>query len=441
MDISQWRTFVGGSTSVDDQGLDELEAHLRDQIADLEVAGLAADEAFLVAVKRLGSIDALTLEFAREYSGTLWRQLVLPERHEHPDGGRWIDAVAFAIGAAVAVEVARLAARFPDRAPAWFFRNVTLFVVPFLASYFGVRRRATRRQWVAAALALATTAVVVNVYPYHAHSATAVLVAAHLPVALWAVVAFLYMGGDVRSHERRMDVVRFTGEWFIYYVLLALGGGVLMGLTVLILEPVGKHTPDQAVQWVLPAGAAGAVVIAAWLVESKQRVIENMAPVLTMVFTPLFAIMLSVSAVVYAATGLAGAFDRDLLGAFDAMMVVVVGLVLYGVSARVPLQPPGWAERVQLVAVGAALVLDGTVLGSMVGRIGHLGLTPNRVAALGLNLVLLVDLAGTAWHLWRALTTRAPFHRLERWQVAYLPVFLLWAAAVAVVFPPAFGFR
>src|SRR5690606_28948171 len=113
----------------------------------------------------------------------------------------------------------------------------------------------------------------------------------------------------------RMDFVRFTGEWFIYYVLIALGGGVLMGLTALILEPAGIDA-DLVAEWVLPTGAAGAVIVAAWLVEAKQRVVENMAPVLTMIFTPLFALMLTVAAVAYAFTGLGGAFDRELLGVF-----------------------------------------------------------------------------------------------------------------------------
>ena len=84
---------------------------------------------------------------------------------------------------------------------------------------------------------------------------------------------------------------------------------VLMGLTAGILDPSGID-PELVAEWVLPSGAAGAVVVAAWLVESKQRVIENMAPVLTMVFTPLFALMLAVAAVVYAVTGLGDAFDR-----------------------------------------------------------------------------------------------------------------------------------
>jgi hypothetical protein len=118
----------------------------------------------------------------------------------------------------------------------------------------------------------------------------------------------------------------------------------------------------------------------------------------------------------------------------------VLGLVLYGMSARDPSMPPGWMDRFQLVAVVSALVLDVMVLGAMVARIGELGFTPNRTVALGLNLVLLVNLAGAAWLSVRFLTGRIAFHRLERWQTAYLPVFALWAATVVVVLPPLFAF-
>jgi hypothetical protein len=80
------------------------------------------------------------------------------------------------------------------------------------------------------------------------------------------------------------------------------------------------------------------------------------------------------------------------------------------------------------------------VLGAMVARIGDLGFTPNRTVALGLNLVLLVNLAGAAWLSVRFLTGRVTFHRLERWQTAYLPVFALWAAVVVAVIPLLFAF-
>ena len=438
--IAEWRAYVAGAPGVDGRDVDELEDHLRHQIAELNAVGLADDEAFLVAVKRMGDVDDLSREFAREHSGRLWKQLVLGSGDEPARAaGPWLEALLFAVAAAVAVQVARLAAGFPDEEPSWLGRNATLFVLPFLAAYFARRRRLEPRQWLLAAAPFALGALVVNVYPYDADSDTEILVALHLPVVLWFAVAYPYTGGALRSHERRMDFVRFTGEWLIYYVLIALGGGVLMGLTAAIFEPTGVDV-ERIAEWVLPSGAAGAVVVAAWLVESKQRVVENMAPVLAMLFTPLFALMLAGAAIVYAVTGLGDAFDRDLVSVFDALLLVVLGLVLYGMSAREPSTSPGWMDGIQLVAVVGALVLDLMVLGSMVARIGDLGLTPNRAAAMGLNLVLLVNLAGAAWLSARFLTRRSSLHRLERWQTTYLPVFALWAAAVVILLPPLFAF-
>jgi hypothetical protein len=236
-----------------------------------------------------------------------------------------------------------------------------------------------------------------------------------------------------------MDYVRFTGEWFIYYVLIALGGGVLAGLTSVVLEPVAPGLAERLAEWVLPSGAAGAVVVAAWLVEAKKSVVENMAPVLTMIFTPLFALMLAGSVVTYAVSGI-GEFDRDRLFVFDALLLVVLALVLYGLSAREATRRVGLMDAIQLVAVAGALILDVMVLSSMLARIGDLGFTPNRVAALGLNLVLLLNLAWSGWLSVRFITGRVAFHRLERWQTAYLPVFALWASAVVALLPPLFGF-
>jgi len=438
--IAEWRAYVENAPGVNGRDVDELEDHLRHQIAELSAAGLSADEGFLIAVKRLGDVDGLSREYAREHSGRLWKQLLRSDADEqaHPASG-WVEAFAFAAAAAVAIQVARLAADFPHEEPTWFARNVGFFVLPFLAAYFGRGRQLELRAWVLTATPFVLLALVINLYPYEPESSTEELVALHLPVVLWFVVAYPYMGGTVRSHQQRMDYVRFTGEWFIYYVLIALGGGVLMGLTAGILEPTGVDI-DKVAEWVLPSGAAGAVVVAAWLVESKQRVIENMAPVLTMLFTPLFAVMLVCSAVVYAVTGLGDAFDRDLVSVFDALLVVVLALVLYGMSAREPSASPEWMDRIQLVAVVSALLLDLLVLGAMIARIGDLGFTPNRTAAVGLNLVLLVNLAGAAWLSGRFIRGRARFHQLERWQTTYLPVFALWAAAVVVIIPPVFGF-
>ena len=438
-EISRWRELITQGPSLDGRDIDELESHLRDQIADLQEAGLDEDEAFLIAMKRVGRVDDLSREFAQEQGGRLWRQLSLTGSDELiPGDANWLDAVLFALAAAVTTQVARLAAGFPASQPGWLFRNAALFVIPFAAAYFLIRRR--KGGWAVTGGAVVALAIVANVYPFAPGGDTTLLVAVHLPVVLWFLMAYPYTGGAIGSHERRMDFVRFTGEWFIYYVLIALGGGVLVGLTMLLLEPTGVEV-DLVAEWVLPSGAAGAVVIAAWLVESKQRVVENMAPVLTMVFTPLFAVVLLVATVVYGATGFSGAFDRELVGVFDALLIVVVGLILYGISARDTAKPVSWMDRIQLVTVVSALALDAVVLAAMVSRIGELGFTPNRAAVVGLNVVLLIGLAGTAWHLARFVAGRSSFHRLERWQTAYLPAYPIWAAFVVAMLPPLFSFN
>src|SRR6187399_857929 len=75
--IDQWRGYLRRRQAIHSVDVAELEDHLREQVAGLVEAGLATDEAFLVAVKRMGNLDALSREFAREHSDRLWKQLVL----------------------------------------------------------------------------------------------------------------------------------------------------------------------------------------------------------------------------------------------------------------------------------------------------------------------------------------------------------------------------
>lgn len=237
-----------------------------------------------------------------------------------------------------------------------------------------------------------------------------------------------------------MDFVRFTGEVFIYYVLIALGGVVLIGFTFGIFSAIGMDVERFVESWILPCGVAGATVVASWLVEAKQSVIENMAPVLTRVFTPLFALVLLAFVATMVWTGQGIDVEREVLIAFDLLLVVVFGLLLYSVSARDPLASPGLFDWIQVALVVGALAIDVLALWAIGGRIFEMGFTPNRVAALGENVVLLVNLGGSAVLYGGFLLRGTPFVRLLEWQTTYLYVFAAWAALVAFVFPVLFGF-
>ena len=444
--IAQWRAYVRRRKALHGPDVEELEGHLRDQVAALTEAGLAGDEAFLVAVKRMGSLDALSREFAREHSERLWKQLVAaPEaagESPNPARAETLVVLGLAVAAAMAIKMPALfgiplgAGHEP-----FYARNASLFVFPLLAVYFLWKRGSDVKGGFRLALPFAAGALFANVFPFREGSHTEVLTALHLPIALWLVVGFAYVRNRWFADGGRMDFVRFSGELAIYYVLIALGGGVLTGFTMMMFQAIEVKAEWFAQGWLIPCGAMGAVIIGSWLVEAKQSVIENMAPVLTRLFTPLFTVLLLVFLATMAWTGSPINVKREVLIGFDLLLALVVGLVLYAASARDPQAPPDFFDGLQLLLVVSALVVDGVALAAIAARISEFGFTPNRVAALGENLILLVNLAWSAWLYARFLRRRGSFAALERWQVAYLPVYAVWAALVVVIFPPVFGYR
>lgn len=438
--IGRWRGYVERHRVISTSDADEMEDHLRGRISELVASGLTDDEAFLVAVKRMGSVDAISREFAREHSERLWNQLVLvpAEQGERTRAPRreLVVVVALAVCAGVVLEVA-LRAGLDGSV---FARNAAALVLPFLAGYFAWKRRVTAG--VAAVLMVPFVAITLalNLFPFAPEGATEIVAALHAPIVLWFAVGLAYVGGDWRSHRRRMDFIRFTGEWVVYLTLLALGGGVLIGLTVGAFNALGTDMEWVIEDWVLPFGVPGAVIVAAWLVEAKQGVVENIAPVLTRVFTPITIVMLLVLLVAFALDGNLVDVDRTLLILMDLILVVVLGLLLYSISARDPLDPPDLFDRLQLVLVVSALTVDLVMLTAMLTRIAEFGVSPNKAVALGLNLVLFANLAWSGRLQIGFLRGRRRFEAVELWQTRYLPVFGAWAALVVVLVPPLFDF-
>src|SRR5215211_4116371 len=362
--IDRWRSYLRRRQAIHSTDVAELEDHLREQVAVLVDAGLAADEAFLVAVKRMGKLDALSREFAREHSERLWKQLVVvsSDSGELRARARTDAIVVFclAVVAAVVIKVPALFGIQLDQEAGFYFyaRNLSLFVLPLLSGYFVWKRRLDTGTLLWLAVAFVVAGVFANVDPFAQGGYTEALTALHLPIALWLVVGIAYAGGRWGQVGGRMDFIRFSGELFIYYVLIALGGGVLTAFMASIFQSIGIDVEPFFESWLLPCGAVGAVVVASWLVEAKQSVIENMAPVLTRLFTPFFAAVLVTFLGTLLWTGRGVDIERDVLIAFDLLLVLVLGLLLYSASARNPLSPPDIFDVMQVVLLVSALLAD-----------------------------------------------------------------------------------
>ncbi len=442
--IDRWRDYQRKKTDVSPEALDRKEMQLREHMAALSQAGLSPEEAFLLALKRMHDLDFMTREFAPEPRDPAWKQfLVAPFQSDEPQPLVRQDALialGLAVLAALLIKLPELFGVTMADNEGFYARNLSFFVLPLLAGYFAWKRSIPPRQQLWAALAFVLAIAVANIYPFVPGGSTEGLAALHLPIALWLIVGIAYAGRRWAETAGRMDFIRYSGELFIYLVLIGLGGGVLSGFTAMIFNSIGIDIEPYFERWVLPCGMMGGVVVAAWLAEAKQHAIENMAPVLTRLFTPLFAAMLILFLVTLLWTGRGIDIEREVLIAFDLLLVVVLGLLVYSLSARDPRAAPGPFDVMQVVLLISALLANAVALWAIVSRISDFGFSPNRVAALGENLILLVNLGGAALLYIRFLGGKSSFSELEEWQTSYLPVFFFWAAIVIIVFPPLFGF-
>jgi hypothetical protein len=247
---------------------------LREQVRGLVNAGLATDEAFLVAVKRMGNLDASPREFAREHSDRLWKQLVLvpQDSGELPRLGRTDAIVAFCLRVAAAVRSSAGALRLQldehsQDSVSTPQREFLRAAAPDRLLCLETAARARTLRWLAVAFARRSIRQRLSLRPGRHHRG------AHGAAPADRALA----GGGYRVRGGPLEPGR--GPHGLHSIL---------GRAVHLLRPDrprrrrphGVHGDDlQAIginvgpfigSWLLPCGAAGAVVVASWLVEASK---------------------------------------------------------------------------------------------------------------------------------------------------------------------------
>jgi hypothetical protein len=453
--VHEWTDALRSRGAFRDEDVVELESHLRDEIDALAKTGLSAEEAFLVAGHRVGGPEALAAEYVKVH-GEPWRGMAfdtLTDADRFRARRDLVLAAALALAAALLAQVPRLFGTelFGPEPPVAWMKNISLFFMPLAAVFYAVRnrtksvRRASPGLLAVAAALFAAGGLLVNLYPWPASGSAALpqtlpLAALHLPVMLWLVVGLVYAADRWREDDARMDFLRTTGEAFIYGTLVICGGAVLTLFTELIFAALGIEIMQPYLRTVGIGGVVAAPVVAVFLVSAKKSIVENIAPVLSRIFTPLFLATMLAFLAVMAILKKSPLTERDTLLAVNVMLILVLALVIYNLTARRSADRRTVMDWLNLALIACAAAVDAVALVSIAGRILSFGWSPNRAALLGLNLVLLVDLAGLAAATVRFLAGRGAFSAIERWQARYLPVLFAWAAVVVAAFPPLFAF-
>ncbi len=444
--IHAWSDCLRSQGHFKETDIIELESHLHDEIEDLICAGLSAEEAFLISVKRFGDTHLVSREYSKVNTENLWKQLMLePEpTGVSSENKRTIGLVIlFSFLAGTFFKIPELFGySFNDpQYQLFYFKNLSFFILPLIALFFLYKNKANLKRTAVILGIFAGAALLINAYPSYPPNSTEILTALHLPLFLWLVTGVAYLGIEWRSSQGRMNFIRFTGEAIIYGTLIFCGLIVLAMFTQAMFFAIQIDASWFIQNYLVVYGAAAVAMITVYLVETKKSVVENFAPILAKIFSPLFLFTMIAFLVILLLSGKSPFMERDYLIAFDFMLVLVLGLVLYTISARNPYAKNKLFDYLNLALIVVAMIIDAVALSAILLRLSAFGITPNKLAALGENLILLINLAGLAWLYGRFFVKKIDFTRIENWQTSYLYAYAIWFATVAFIFPIVFGFN
>jgi hypothetical protein len=441
MNIKSWCDYLRARGTLEEADVLELESHLRDEIDDLTKSGLSEEEAFIISVKRLGNVNLISEEYSKVNTESLWKYLLTDPIDPAVKARNQLHILLVILFSLLAGTVAKIPNVFGiELGSITYFKNLSFYVLPFIALFLTIKRGGTwNLRWVLAGV-FALTLVVVNMYPSHEPWHTETLIAIHLPILLWMVTGVAYMGKDWKTTRARMDFLRFTGESVIYGSLLMLGLVVLMMFTMMIFQSISIDMEPIVENYLLVYGGCAVTMLTVYLVEAKKSIVENFAPVLAKIFSPLFLITMLAFLAVMIVTGKSPFVEREFLIGFDLMLVLVLGMVLYTISAKNLYDKQNVFDYLNVALITVAIIVDAVALSAIVFRLSEYGITPNKLAALGENVLLLVNLLALLVLYMRYFRGEIEFQQIEAWQTKYLNVYAVWMGIVVFVFPPVFGF-
>ncbi len=127
--------------------------------------------------------------------------------------------------------------------------------------------------------------------------------------------------------------------------------------------------------------------------------------------------------------------DRDFLLIFNVMLLGVMAIIFFSISERSEVNSGKLGRVILLLLTGITLITDIVAISAILYRLGEFGLTPNRVAVLGSNFLILVNLILILIDLIKINFNKSEEERVKVTIAKFLPFYLIWIGFVVFAFP------
>ena len=323
----------------------------------------------------------------------------------------------------------------------FFPRNIGFIVLPLITFYFAWKNKLSTGKIVFISGVTLASVLFINVLPNVKESDTLILSCIHLPLFLWSMLGFAFVGEKRNNEEKRLSFLKYNGDLVVMTALILIAGAIMTGITINLFLLIGYSIEDFYFNYIGIFGLAAAPIIGTYLTQTNPQLVGKVSPVIAKIFSPLVTIMLVVYLIAIVYSGKDPYNDRESLLIFNGLLIGVIALIFFSIAETSNTVKSYMEIMILFILSIVTIIVNGIALSAILFRISEWGFTPNRTAVLGSNILILVNLFLIATQLYRVLSKKDDLAKVGKTIALYLPIYIIWTIIVTFLFPLLFGFK
>lgn len=328
---------------------------------------------------------------------------------------------------------------FPeDETGALFLRNVSFIIFGSVSIYFIIRIYAYKPFIWVPLLVFISFAFFINSNIVTPENPVYNLIQLHIPVLLWMLAGVFFSFPYTWNFKQWLNYLKFNGDWLVLTALLTITGFLLIILTHalfgLINIKLSNVLGDRFFIWVTLITP----LVSAWLALNNTQLVGQISPAIARIFAPLLTLSLLAFLLVLGVSGQSLFNDRNLLLIFNVLILGVLAITVFtltGYETENLQKSHLWLIQILLLIT---LILDAIALVGIIFRISLWGITPNRLAVMGLNFLMMIHLALIGYSMFKHMIRGKSLEMVGKAVVRFLPCYAIWTLYVILGFPVVF---
>ena len=323
----------------------------------------------------------------------------------------------------------------------FFLRNTSFVILPFMTFYFLWKQQVAVYKITIIVGVIATLAFYINMLPNAPQSSSLNLVYIHMPMLLWSLLGYAYLGKQFNDNNKRVNFLKYNGDFLIMTGLIVLACMVFNILTFGLFDLIGFKIAQFYMQYIAIWAIGAIPLFATYLIQNNPNLINKISPLIAKIFTPLVFINLFIYLTTIIITGKYPFNDRNLLLLYNLLLVIVLALIFFSIAEKREDETNKWSYFILLGLSLVTIAINVIALSAILFRISQWGISPNRMAVLGGNILIFIHLLLVSWSLLKVIRDKATSQSIKNTIAKYLPVYAVWTFIVVALFPLLFQWK